>query len=186
MEVIPTDETGDDGVIWLRCPECQGFLPKFSGAGLSAELKRVPAPPPPETKAADDRGFGPQDGTDDSGHEAAAQARAAGDEADLSTEALEAERPDGKVPAKKADSAPPAEPIAEYAASLAAADLTRTRSYRPTDSYVVGEVIHHLAHGDIGIVVAKERLPGGRQAVKVFFEQAGVVHLIEQAPAEGR
>ena len=34
MEVIPTDDGGDDGVIWLRCPECQGFLPKFTGEGL--------------------------------------------------------------------------------------------------------------------------------------------------------
>jgi len=33
MEVVPTsDGDDDDGVIWFRCPQCQGFLPKLSGA----------------------------------------------------------------------------------------------------------------------------------------------------------
>jgi len=32
MEVVPTgDGEDDDGVIWFRCPQCQGFLPKLSG-----------------------------------------------------------------------------------------------------------------------------------------------------------
>jgi hypothetical protein len=32
MEVVPTgDGDEDDGVIWFRCPQCQGFLPKLSG-----------------------------------------------------------------------------------------------------------------------------------------------------------
>ena len=35
MEVVPTsDGEEDDGVIWFRCPQCQGFLPKLSGAEL--------------------------------------------------------------------------------------------------------------------------------------------------------
>ena len=75
--------------------------------------------------------------------------------------------------------------MAEYAALLAAADPEIARPYRPSQEYAVGDVVHHLAYDDIGIVVAKESLPGGRRAVKVFFEEAGVVHLIEQA-ADGR
>ena len=33
MEVVPTnDGDDDDGVIWYRCPQCQGFLPKLKEA----------------------------------------------------------------------------------------------------------------------------------------------------------
>jgi hypothetical protein len=31
-------------------------------------------------------------------------------------------------------------------------------------------------------VVGKESLPGGRQVIKCYFEEAGVVRLIEKAP----
>ena len=39
MEVVPTgDGDEDDGVIWFRCPQCQGFLPKLGGdAALSGD-----------------------------------------------------------------------------------------------------------------------------------------------------
>jgi hypothetical protein len=43
-------------------------------------------------------------------------------------------------------------------------------------------VVHHLAWDDYGIVVAKESLPGGRRIIKVFFDHAGTVRLIEEAP----
>ncbi len=168
MEVIPTDDGGDDGVIWLRCPECQGFLPKFTGEGLKTEpaasdqttekpaddpVPSPPPPPPPPTAPA-----APE---------------------------IEAETPTAyKKPGKRDDSKEPeapAEPVAEYAAMLAAADTTAARPYRPSSTYEEGEVVLHLAYDDVGIVVAKEQLPGGRKAVKVFFDGAGVVHLIEQA-----
>ena len=168
MEVIPTDDDGgDDGVIWLRCPDCQGFLPKFTGEGLKPEPgstsstdtdQSTPvAPPDPvaETPA-------PPESPTESPTEAPTRT---------------------KEKAKEPEA--PAEPVAEYAALLAAADPAGARPYRPSSEYAVGDVVHHLAYDDIGIVVAKESLPGGRQAVKVFFEEAGVVHLIEQA-ADGR
>ena len=40
----------------------------------------------------------------------------------------------------------------------------------------------HLAWDDCGVVVAKEDLPGGRQVIKCYFAEAGVVRLIEKAP----
>ncbi|MBK8165499.1 MAG: hypothetical protein IPK64_05955 [bacterium] len=32
MEVVQTADGDDDGVIWFRCPQCEGFLPKLSSA----------------------------------------------------------------------------------------------------------------------------------------------------------
>ena len=44
MEVVPTgDGDEDDGVIWFRCPQCQGFLPKLSGANLQDDEDEAPA-----------------------------------------------------------------------------------------------------------------------------------------------
>lgn len=170
MEVIPTDDGGDDGVIWLRCPECQGFLPKFTGEGLGAETDAVPTaaesspttetsetPAPPARRPAAD----PAAGSAVDGGEESAEGQKTGTAAEPPAEA---------------------EPVAEYAARLAEADTSVARPYRPSSSYEVGEVILHLAYDDVGIVVAKEHLPGGRKALKVYFDQAGVVHLIEQAP----
>ena len=80
-----------------------------------------------------------------------------------------------------------AEPVAEYAALLADAvldlppDAAGGRPYRPWEIYEVGQCIQHLAWEDCGIVVGKEELPGGRMIIKVFFQEAGVVRLIEQA-----
>lgn len=36
MSVVPTSDGDDDGVVWLQCPSCKGFLPKVSS---SADLK---------------------------------------------------------------------------------------------------------------------------------------------------
>jgi hypothetical protein len=169
MEVIPTDDAGDDGVIWLRCPECQGFLPKFSGEGLA----RPRAPGAPDAAAVDtDTAADTDTGAD------------AGEGADLAEDAAEDGEAATDAPAAAADLA--AEPVAEYAARLAAADTSRARPYRATETYAVDDLIHHLAYGDIGIVVAKESLPGGRQVVRVYFEKTGIVQLIEQAAPDGR
>ena len=54
MEVVPTADGEEDGVIWLRCPGCQGYLPKIDSGGLSSRrqeelselLARVLALPP--------------------------------------------------------------------------------------------------------------------------------------------
>ena len=39
MEVVPTDDGEDDGVIWLRCPRCQGFLPKIENGFADGDQK---------------------------------------------------------------------------------------------------------------------------------------------------
>jgi len=166
MEVIPTDDVGDDGVIWLRCPECQGFLPKYSGkpqdldpATAAPASARAPREVEPGQIAGPDR---------------VAEADPLLDEAAPDVDEDDRAEPDDAPAA-------PREPVAEYAAMLAQADLTRAKPYRPTAEFAVGDVIHHLANDDVGIVVAKEELPGGRRAVKVYFEETGVVRLIEQA-----
>jgi len=158
MDLVPTDDGGDDGVIWLRCPECRGFLPKFSGESkLGGER---PSQPRPADAALDDT-EGP-------------------DEDDLiAAEDDDAEEADEAVPIVGAPAA--GEPIAEYAAALAAADVSRALPYRASGDYAVGEVIFHLAWDDCGLVVAKETLPGNRRAIKVYFATVGVVHLIEQS-----
>jgi hypothetical protein len=51
--------------------------------------------------------------------------------------------------------------------------------YRPWQQYAEGDVIHHLAWNDYGVVLAKEVLPGHRCVVKVRFAEAGIVRLIE-------
>ena len=171
MEVIPTDDGGDDGVIWLRCPECQGFLPKFTGEGLKTEsgndaATTGTASPPTTTSETSAATGAPPTAPARREDSEPADASAPEDE----DEAAEAAESGGEV-----------EPMAEYAARLAEADTTSARPYRPSSSYEVGEVILHLAYDDVGIVVAKERLPGGRKAIKVYFDGAGVMHLIEQA-----
>lgn len=191
MEVIPTDDAGDDGVIWLRCPECKGFLPKFSGEsfkpqppGAAADdLKPVtddeerdrggPAPARGRSSPAETRGRR----SDSEIPETANAGTGTAGDADLD----EADLDEAAAPVK--DKAPvlAGEPLAEFAAQLEAADLASARPYRSSDTFSLGDVIHHLAYGDVGVVVAKEQLPGGRQAVKVYFEKAGVVRLIEQA-----
>ena len=198
MDVIPTSDAGDDGVIWLRCPQCMGFLPKFSGEKTKAPTAADPAAPADASDVGADAAQGrprPTCDDDPQAHRGPAGGRRAGgrkdpDDAPVRTRATgEAGDDEGDDEADDAgDDAPVAalvEPVAEFAAQLAAADLAAARPYRPTDTYAVGDVVHHLAYGDVGVVVAKETLPGGRQAVKVFFEQAGVVRLIEQA-ADGR
>ena len=82
----------------------------------------------------------------------------------------------------KDEPAEPSEPVHEYAALLAEKDQSQPTPYRPWETYDVGQCIHHQAWEDCGVVVAKEDLPGGRQIIKCYFEEAGVVRLIEQAP----
>jgi hypothetical protein len=236
MEVIPTDDGGDDGVIWLRCPECQGFLPKFTGEAGAPAAERAGAEGGKGGEgAADEAGEGGEGAADEDAATPRAPAadtsapkapRAArtppapdadapapgpdrGAVADLGLPPAEAdsladgaesaaagelpgtaatggappdqEAPEAAGPEEHAEPEEPAEPVAEYAARLAETDPASARPYRPTDTYAEGELVHHLAYDDVGLVVAKETLSGGRRAVKVYFEKAGVVHLIEQA-----
>jgi hypothetical protein len=202
MEVVPTSDGGeDDGVIWFRCPQCQGFLPKLSGADLSdgtvvaPDDKQDGAPAPPDAGAAAADENMPWDSPADMMAAQKAAAETDGptespflpedDEANLEKSAAEAEAlpaaPDAGGKDKSAV-AEPAEPIAEYAAMLAASDVAASAPYRPWETYEIGQCIHHLAWDDCGVVVAKEDLRGGRKIIKCYFGEAGVVRLIEQEP----
>lgn len=200
MEVVPTgDGDEDDGVIWFRCPRCQGFLPKVGGGDALPGGGHHDGTPPPDTAPA-------AGATDDDlpwdSPAAMMAARAAdagvlmatrlpGDDSDDSDDTDDSdvvgddEDDDSDAPAAApaGPAAVAAEPIAEYAALLAASDPSTAVPYRPSGSYAVGQSVHHLAWDDCGVVVAKEPLPGGRRIIKCYFGSAGVVRLIEEAPA---
>jgi hypothetical protein len=211
MEVVPTsDGEEDDGVIWFRCPQCQGFLPKLSGAELKpvgqsedssagtatpavakpGESAEPVAESPEESPAADSETQPvPAEGLPwDSPADMMEARRIAGDPKslpaldDLATEdvAVPVTEPEKSKPEKEPTEPP--EPIHEYAAMLEAKDQSEPTAYRPWETYEVGQCIHHMAWEDCGVVVAKENLPGGRQVIKCYFEEAGVVRLIEKAP----
>lgn len=186
MEVVPTADGEEDGVIWLRCPGCQGYLPKIDSGGLASRRRQETAPGPPIDTSRDaapelggrtawpDAGeTGDAGGT--GGSEGADDAETAGDDDDDADE-------DGAAAAAADEAAATA--VEEPPLSLDEADLSRAVPYRPWESYEVGAVIHHLAWGDFGVVLAKETLPGRRQAIKVQFEKSGVVRLIEQSREE--
>jgi len=161
MEVVPTDDGEEDNVLWLRCPCCQGYLPKIS-AGFKEALPRTETPAGNEETVAETNSNGAISGdvTSPPGEMAL----------------VEDEEPGATLPVSERES----EPIADYAAMLAEQDLTSAKPYRSWEQYEIGDVIHHLAWDDCGVVVAKETLPGNRRIVKVFFEKTGVVRLIEE------
>ncbi len=212
MEVVPSSGSGgdeDDGVIWFRCPRCQGFLPKLSGTVSEAEpepgavaeddspvasgddsaVAEVPAPDPgddampwnsPADMMADLAGKDGEPGEEEEDDDpllGGVGIEEIEEHAGKDDEVL-----DNKAGQKDGQESPEAEPIMEYAALLAEKDVDEAVPYRHWGTYSVGQCIHHLAWDDCGVVVAKEELPGGRQVIKVYFEEAGVVRLIEQAP----
>jgi len=159
MSVVPTSEGDDDGVVWLQCPSCKGFLPKVSS---SADLQ--------DSAAAD---------TGADGEDAAGSATPADEESPTSDIAPG----DGRDDASEMEA--PAEPDAgtvpdDEPDPLEDMDVSRAAAYRPWETYAEGDVIHHLAWDDYGVVVAKETLPGNRKVVLVKFAAAGTVRLIEQ------
>jgi hypothetical protein len=182
MEIVPTGDGDDDGVVWFRCPQCQGFLPKLSAASVEPGARAG--------AVVDETSVAAAESADDA-------AAAADDAADVDDEGLDAVDPDLVDIADTIDDAdddtevaPPrpvgvsgpiteAEPIMEYAAMLAAVDPEASVPYRPWDSYEVGQCVLHLAWNDCGVVVGKEVLPGGRRVIKCWFQGAGVVRLIE-------
>ena len=199
MTVVPTSEGEEnDGVIWFRCPQCQGFLPKLSGtdqteteAAGQHNGDAVPVIPAAEKSSGQD-GAGDKDMPWDSPADMMAEQVVEAGEGQVTSPFLpeddEAQPPptpeSDQGSAKKAADKPaePAEPIPEYAALLAESDVAAATPYRPWGTYEVGQCVHHLAWEDCGVVVAKEDLPGGRKIIKCYFEDAGVVRLIEQAP----
>ena len=170
MEVVPTDDGEDDGVIWLRCPDCGGFLPKIRDASRIGGEDG--ASNTTDTAAAADSITDDTDDTDAAARESTPVAE--------STEPT-APAAIGQPSPKKAspESAGPPEPLDEYAALLAEQDPASAVPYRPWNLYTEGDLVHHLAWDDVGVVVAKEKLPGNRQVVKVYFEKMGIARLIE-------
>jgi hypothetical protein len=187
MEVVPTTDGEDDGVLWLRCPRCQGFLPKISGS-----FSPVDRPPPggEEEASGPDQSHaaGPTDGAasdavtaDDSvGQDSEFEAGDTPLEEEATVLGADEQASDratgtgGETPDEGDDPS-------TYAAELAAMDILRALPYRPWDRYEVGDVIHQLAWDDYGVVVAKETLPGQRSVLKVIFQKSGIVRLIEAA-----
>jgi hypothetical protein len=55
------------------------------------------------------------------------------------------------------------------------------REYSDTNRYEVGDVIYHRSWNDYGKVIAKETLPGNRQAIVVQFVNQGTIKLLEGA-----
>ncbi len=151
MAVVPTTDGDDDGVVWLQCPNCKGFLPKISSSqalrgGAAAAASAGAAVEPVAFDDADD------------------------------TDVLDDDEP--RAAAEPAPSAAAAtDDVAELLADL---DLEKAVPYRPWQTYAEGDVIHHLAWDDFGLVVGKETLPGNRRVVMVRFAAAGMVRLIEQ------
>jgi hypothetical protein len=183
MEVVPTGDGDDDGVVWFRCPQCQGFLPKLSaasaepGARAAADVDETPAA---AEGSADDAAADGFDAVDRDLVDIADSDDDADDDADDDTDDETEVAPPRPAGANSQVTA--AEPIMEYAAMLAAVDPETSVPYRPWDSYQVGQCVLHLAWNDCGVVVAKEVLPGGRHVIKCWFQGAGVVRLIENTP----
>jgi hypothetical protein len=125
MEVVR--ESAEDGVIWLRCPNCQGILPHM-----------------PQIDAAD---------------------------AEQTAPTTTAPRPSGGDEE--------AEAISAAAELLDEIDPEKARPYSEADTYQVGDVVHHRAWNDYGIVKATESLPGNRRIIRVRFVNAGEVQLLE-------
>ena len=89
-----------------------------------------------------------------------------------------APEPAESVPRPTADEIE-AEAISAAAELLDEIDPEKARPYRAEDTYEVGEVVHHRAWNDYGIVQATETLPGNRHIIRVRFVNAGEVQLLE-------
>ena len=144
MELVPTSEE-EEGVIWLQCPGCKGFLPKISD---SKDFESAPeAEDPPVETAKEPELEEPVDNLAD----------------DLDDDELVGEDE------------------STASAKLSLMDRESAVSYKPSNTYQVNDVIHHLAWDDFGVVLEKEVLPGNRHVIKVIFEIAGIVRLIEDS-----
>jgi len=176
MEVVPTDKRDDDGVIWLRCPQCQGFLPRISGDGLGPVATSDEDSTRGDASVAEEADPG-SDIVQESAAPSAAEPREKADTKRRGGSGRDETAAAGA--ATEADRARREEELRRYATELAEKDPATAAPYRPWNTYVLGDLIHHLAWDDIGLVVNKRNLPGNRQIVEVYFEEKGVVRLIE-------
>ena len=174
-----TSPTSDDDTPSTG-PESEpaGATPTASGALTDLDATDPLPWDSPADMAADRRRQAAERGDKEAGAPAAAE---------TFDEDLAADAPDLDEGAEKDDldedtaDSPPAstEPLHEYAALLAEKDPLTAVPYRPWQTYELQQCVHHLAWDDCGVVVGKESLPGGRRVIKVYFEEAGVVRLIE-------
>ncbi len=140
MELVPTSEE-EDGVIWLQCPCCKGFLPKISDSK--------------DFESASESGNSPVE---------------------------TAKEPESEEPVDNLDDDKlVGEDESTASAKLSLMDKESAVPYKPSNTYQVNDVIHHLAWDDYGVVLEKEVLPGNRHVIKVIFEIAGIVRLIEDS-----
>lgn len=142
MSVVPTSE--EEGIVWLQCPRCDGFLPKTT---ISKDFENA-------NEAASE----PEDNTP-----------AEEPETELDIEA-DSEESDNQVVGVEEN---------EASKALQSMDAENAISYKPWKTYQPEDVIHHLAWDDYGVVLEKETLPGNRHIIKVVFDKAGIVRLIE-------
>ncbi len=217
MEVVPTnDGDDDDGVVWYRCPLCQGFLPKLKEALDDSATEDTPTTSTATTSNnLDTTASGPGQNDNLPWDSPAAMMKELKDVAKGSSpkqdvdpadppefdddvlvgvafdpvvepgaaevvEGASEPKPFGSETDSHTKPKEDIEPILEYAAMLAETDVAEAAPYRPWETYEVGQCINHLAWNDCGVVVSKEVIPGGRYIIKCYFEEAGVVRLIEQ------
>lgn len=181
MDIVPTAD--DDGVLWLQCPVCKGYLPKVKSslklddaagaadAGPAADEaeQEVPTPPPEdETPSEVEAEPEPETPTEPVVEEAV----------DVDLDAMAATAPDVEAD-ETPDEAEPVDDPDEGLELLETADVSTAVPYRPWKVYEIGDVLHHLAWDDHGVVLDKEQLPGNRRVLKVRFAEAGLVRLIE-------
>lgn len=57
------------------------------------------------------------------------------------------------------------------------------RTYAPEEAYEVGELVYHQTWRDVGRVVRRKSLPGGRTAIDVAFLNCGLKILIVESNA---
>lgn len=69
----------------------------------------------------------------------------------------------------------------EDAGDFGAPAPEKFRTYVPEDAYRVGEFIYHQTWRDVGRVIGKRELPGGRHAIDVAFLNTGPKMLIVQS-----
>ena len=180
MEVVPTADGDDDGVVWLQCPSCKGFLPKIRSSLDLPPVDPSAAGTAEEEPSPDSAGKGEEAGPGNVDPDDVVQTSAAAVDtaADIDTAAGE------PAPEEKGSDAvigtPGQDAEAEADEPLPDLDPEKAVIYRSWSAYEVGDVIKHLAWDDYGMVVAKEQIPGNRQVVKVHFAKSGIVRLIEQ------
>ena len=180
MDVVPTAD--DDGVLWLQCPVCKGYLPKVKSSLQVVDAQREAD----EAATVSQSGttLGNQSVSDPSAQTPEPEVVNIGDVAEVldmdldDVAAIIPDTEDEPSPEVK-DAAVLVTDQDEGLELLEAMDVSKAVPYRPWQTYAAGDILHHLAWNDHGVVLDKEQLPGNRWVLKVRFAEAGLVRLIE-------